>query len=150
MPIEIVRPDIWETLEVMPGIIKSFAKECEHLEPDTETIQESTKKLWNYQITILAKKDNVVAGAIQGVLIPHIWNKNILAAQEMLFYVKPDFRGSSVAMRLIRAYEDLMKEIRPDMSSLSLMAWFSPTSLPKVYNKMGYSLSEQTYLKKNI
>ena len=147
--IEIYRPGINDALENIPTLIQEFAKEIGFPEkPDNETIRQNTLKLWDNQITILArdKQTNQLFGGMQAMVVPHIWNANVLASQEMFFYIMPQKRKGTLALRLLKRHNLLMGICGVKLSSLSMMST-SPKSLERVYQKMGYSKLEATWLK---
>lgn len=86
-----------------------------------------------------------VHGMIAGQLISPVFSHDKVAA-EIAWYVHPDFRHSSVAMRLIKEYENWAKTAK--VSNFSMLST-SPAVVKDVYTRLGYSPVEITYQKVN-
>ena len=59
--------------------------------------------------------------------------------QHDILYVRPDRRGSSAAVRLIRGFEDWARAIGATHATLSVHSGISPRRTGRLYEKLGYS-----------
>ncbi len=89
-----------------------------------------------------------VVGLIAGVVTigEHIFSEDKTAV-ELVWYVTPDHRSSSGSLRLIKAYEKWAKLVGCTQSTMSNLVNPSMDRLTKIYNKLGYTLTEQTFTK---
>lgn len=94
-------------------------------------------------VFLLVKK-----GLIVGVLIGYIeqaFFSHVRIAKEIVWYVHGDYRGSMSSFRLIKAYEEWAKRL--GASCILLSSLTNVGSLGKAYNRVGYNLFEQSFLK---
>jgi GNAT superfamily N-acetyltransferase len=71
-------------------------------------------------------------------------------ASEVVWWVEPKHRKGSVPMQMLKAYEYWAEKQGCRYVSVGFMRRFKPgkeDQMKKVYNKMGYSLQEETYVK---
>lgn len=88
--------------------------------------------------------DNVIRGAIGGIKYADIYT-NDLVATEMWWFVLPQYRGGTAAMRLIRAFQTWAKASGCKRCSMVHLAGLQPERLKHVYESLGYSLTETCY-----
>lgn len=74
-------------------------------------------------------------------------NPDLFVSSEVVFWVSPECRGSSLAIRLMGALEATIEEVEPDVSFMSAMS-SSPAVTDKLYKKMGYFPTETAYMRK--
>ena len=96
---------------------------------------------------LLAEKDNEVVGMIIGGIIPNVWNPKVKQCSEIAYWVEPEFRGGTIAYKLLKAYfaecDKMMKSGRIQMYTMSKMI-----SSPDLnYQKFGLSKLEETWVK---
>jgi GNAT superfamily N-acetyltransferase len=51
-------------------------------------------------------------GLIMGLVLPSLWSDKILGLHEIAWYVRPEFRGSTVGFRLLDAYLKHAQEMK--------------------------------------
>ena len=96
---------------------------------------------------LLAEKDNEVVGMIIGGIIPNVWNPKVKQCSEICYWVEPEFRGGTIAYKLLKAYfaecDNMMKSGKIQMYTMSKMI-----SSPDLnYEKFGLSKLEETWVK---
>jgi ribosomal protein S18 acetylase RimI-like enzyme len=104
------------------------------------------KSLIEDHYMLLATKDEEPVGMAASYMTPLPINPDIYIATEVVFWVDPEYRGTSIAIRLMLALEDAVDTEAPDakfMSSLST----SPPVTHKLYKKLGYDVVETAYMK---
>lgn len=74
-------------------------------------------------------------------------NPDLFVSSEVVFWVNPEHRGSSLAIRLMGALEKAVGEEEPDACFMSAMS-SSPAVTDKLYKKMGYEPTETAYMRK--
>jgi GNAT superfamily N-acetyltransferase len=82
-------------------------------------------------------------GMILATTLPFLWGTK-RTATEMAWWVEPKYRKQGIGGMLIEAFEDWAKEkgcVAITLTSLD------DTKVEKLYDKLGYKLCEQTYIK---
>jgi GNAT superfamily N-acetyltransferase len=67
--------------------------------------------------------------------------------QEILFYVKPECRKGTMAVRLIKEMENVCKDMGCDFVLMAHLHG-NNVNLGRVYDRLGYSVMESQYLRK--
>lgn len=90
--------------------------------------------------------DDAYAGMILAMINPSIWDPEILALNELAYYVVPEQRGGTLGYRLLKEYihsaERLKTQGRIVYYTISKM-----TSSPDLnYNRFGFQKIEETWI----
>jgi GNAT superfamily N-acetyltransferase len=95
---------------------------------------------------VLEDDKDGVCGVLGGFVVPFCLNYNLRVFQEILFYIKPEHRKGTMAVRMIKEMERVCKE--NDCTHL-LMAHLhgNNVNLNKVYDRLGYKVMESQYIK---
>ncbi len=83
------------------------------------------------------EKDNKVVGFIVGQIQELLWSEDKIA-NEVVFYVSPEHRGSRAAFELISAYEDWAKKQGVKEIYLGSSTKVKTQQVERLYNKLGY------------
>lgn len=85
-------------------------------------------------------------GMIIGLIQPTIWSDKIYCMQELAWFVKQEFRHTSIGYRLLKAYLDFAKELkRQDRIKFYTMTKMV-TSPDVKYDKFGFSKIEECWI----
>jgi hypothetical protein len=101
--------------------------------------------LASFQFEVQGGK-RIITGALGGVLAPSPFNGRLMAT-ELFWFVLPEHRGGSDALRLFSAFEDWAVEKKAEMISFVHLLALSPDRLEKLYRKRGYTPVEVNYIK---
>ncbi len=89
---------------------------------------------------------NRAAGMILSMRVPELWQPNIIRLRELAWYVRPQYRGTTVGARLFRQYkqaaENMMKEGKITGYTMSKLH----NSDNFDYEKRGFKFIEATYM----
>lgn len=103
-------------LAALMSLAVEFVKESpfQELVPETEAhfkeaFEALTDMVVNGVVAIAYKDDGKPAGAIGGYITPYWWRRDKLIALEMMWYVKPESRGSKAALKVLRTFESEAK-----------------------------------------
>ena len=88
---------------------------------------------------------NGVKGFIAGVVAPLLGSPKALVAAEVGFYILPKYRGNG--LKLMRFYESQVASKGIKYNSMMSLQSCDPERANRLYEGMGYHLSEMTYLK---
>ena len=72
--------------------------------------------------------------------------KNIIA-NDIAFFVDPEFQGANTAWRLIRAYEKWAKQAGATHIELGVSSGINTERTLSMYSFLGYAPSSETYIK---
>ena len=92
----------------------------------------------------ISEKDNEVTGAIV-CMVTEMYMSNTVIASDLAWFVSKDLRGSPSSIKLLKAFEDWGRSKGADYLGMADIENIS--NLRKLYNRLGYSVSETTYLK---
>ena len=132
-------------IEYLTKVIKKFAPINGLGVNPSEDIYEISKQLLDNPNIICIQKEN--KGIILGLVYPLFYNPNILVAQELGWWVEPEYRGSPLAIRLLKEFE---KEAKNRGASKVIMFYLdaqTPEKLDKMLGKMNYKHLEYNMVK---
>ncbi len=66
---------------------------------------------------------------------------------ELAWFVEPEYRGTTVAIRLLKEYEQYAKDNECDLVSMVALEEIEPVKTGKIYTRMGYTPLEHQYIK---
>lgn len=100
------------------------------------------------QATVLvAYHDSQAVGLFIFLTVPHPFT-GLMVSQELVWYVHPEFRGTSIGPRLFQEFERLAKEYGSELAMMVHLKNSMPERLAKFYVKKGYLETETTYTKR--
>lgn len=86
-------------------------------------------------------------GAILGLVFPHWWNPSVLVAQELGWWVEPEYRGTSVGIRLLKQFEIRVAELGATKVMMICLEALEPDKVEQIYTKLGYTKLERIFIK---
>ena len=137
----------WEILEILP-LLHKFNEESGYGYPiDDTTVLHSLVDL------ILTKRgvvmvhivDNKIVGVLGG-MITTFFGSQTERASELFFYIDPEFRGGSAAVRMVKCYIEWSKEV--GVGRCQMIALASTDTEGKVrqfYEHLGLNLVETAF-----
>ena len=136
--------DKTEIIEMM----KQFRQEADL----PEYMGEENEEYWNLLLdTILVGKGVVFLEERKGLLMalihPTIWNNKINTMQELAWYVKPEFRHTTVGYRLLKAYIEYGNELKEDGRIKFFSVSKMDTSPDIKYQKFGFRKKDENWIK---
>lgn len=97
-------------------------------------------------VVLVVEEEGYIVGAIAGVIGPMLFCKGLMI-QEMVWYVRPLYRGSLTGFKLIRRFEDAAKE--RGCTSI-IMVGMAGDAANDFYPRDGYRLLQNNYYKELI
>jgi len=101
----------------------------------------------------LISNNNVIAlqeegkGVILGILYPHFLNPSMIVAQEIGWWVEPEYRNTSLAIRLLKKFEAEAADRGASKVIMISLESQEPAKVGSIYQRMGYRLIEHNYIK---
>lgn len=141
------------TIDDIDGIIvmgRSFFGESgfeNEAQFDEDSFRQTCINLLANGCIFVSKHGDKYAGMISGLAYPFYFNAAHKTAQELFWWVSPEFRGGISAMRLLRAFEAWAKA--QGCMSISMISLPSLVNSPAalMYQKSGYRASEQSFIR---
>lgn len=114
---------------------------------DDESAHAVITSLLNSGIYLVAEQEGGELVAQIGVLVlPYMFNRNMTSAHELVWYVSPSVRGSTLGYRMLKALDAPARE-RGVVAIQMMTLHNSHPSAAKLLSALGYSLSEFSYTK---
>lgn len=92
----------------------------------------------------VCEKDGEIVGGLVAV-ISEMYMSYTKQATELAWFVSKDVRGSSVAIRLVKHFEEWAKQNKADYITMSDITGIG--NLSEMYSRMGYTSAETSYIK---
>ncbi len=120
-----------------------YAQWCEM---DEASVAGLATGLIENDVFFVAESAGALVGMVGVMLVPFLFNRGHLFATEIVWWVAPEVRGTSVAARLL----DVIEAPCRDRGAARIQMVHMPNSPPQaaaLYERMGYARSEISYTK---
>lgn len=88
-----------------------------------------------------------VVGALVGIS-GHLWyDPSTKVATEITWWIEPAHRNGRTGLQLVEMFEQLAKQSGHDLVAMMFLQNLQPERLARLYERNGYKLTEQTYIK---
>jgi GNAT superfamily N-acetyltransferase len=105
------------------------------------------KKLKQLIVSGMILVDRDLTGMIIIIYNEHLCVPKVNAC-ELAWYVKPESRASGVGMELLKTAINISKNAGADTMTLAFMEKSMPNVIKSIYEKLGFQLSETSYIKR--
>lgn len=107
---------------------------------------------WNLLLdTMLAGKGVIFLeegkGLLMAIIHPTIWSNKVNTMQELAWYVKPEFRHTTIGYRLLKAYIEYGDELKEDGRIKFFSVSKMDTSPDIKYQKFGFRKKDENWIK---
>lgn len=85
-------------------------------------------------------------GMIVGIITPSIWDNNDLILNELAWYVKPQYRHTTVGYRLLKKYLDKAKDFKESNRIKYYTMGKLPSSPSLKYEKYGFKKMDENWI----
>ncbi len=110
-----------------------------------------TRLMENDQAVILVAEREIGAIAMAAALAYPCWfNEDHLTAQELFWWVEPEFRGGQVSGQLHRGLEDWARSRRCLTMEMGALEASRPEALAALYKRKGYGAKESIFCKRLV
>lgn len=97
-------------------------------------------------VMLVAEKDGAVIGMACLVVGPFEFNVSVTMATELAWWIEPEHRGSTLALRMMEAIHAAARERGASVVRMATMA-NSPPQAAAMYERLGYVHSDSHYMK---
>ena len=111
--------------------------------------EETPKKLLAYilagaGIALVSEVNGKLNGMLLAMKAPHLWDHTKYVMQEIVYWVEPEARGSTVGFRLLNAYVEACDELKnSEHISNYTMSQMTGTSLK--FDRFGFKRVQETW-----
>lgn len=106
----------------------------------------SIRNLMNTGGAFVAEMNGDVIGMLGGVVIEHFFSSAKFSI-DFVLYVLPKYRGSSAAVRLVKAYEEWAFAQGAEEVGLGASTGIATEQTVCIYERMGYKIASYTCIK---
>jgi N-acetylglutamate synthase-like GNAT family acetyltransferase len=114
------------------------------LDWDVESTIITLRNIIDNGVFILAEDNGNVIGGAAAIIAPTPWNFKQLYFQEMFWWVEPEYRNTSVGIKLLKHLENKA----PENTTIALSILPNTNIKEETLTKLGYSLKELSYIRK--
>jgi len=112
--------------------------------------EEYINKLFHHIIlgggVALIAEDKNTAGMIIGVKDQNIWDPNLKVLRELVYWVEPQYRGSSAGYKLLLQYNKLARELVNE-NKINMYTMTKMVNSPDLdFTKFGYKKTEEVWV----
>jgi len=112
--------------------------------------EEYISKLFHHIIlgggVALIAEDKNTAGMIIGVKDQNIWDPNLKVLRELVYWVEPQYRGSTAGYKLLLQYNKLAQELI-DGNKINMYTMTKMVNSPDLdFTKFGYKKTEEVWV----
>ncbi len=139
---------------------ESFYQICKIPFDNYSTVETVTNMVNNPSfIALVAEIEEEIVGVIIGTILPFSWNKNYFLSIEAIWYVKKEYRGNSIGIRLLEEYENISRSKGATHIEMGHMEYLDDQTRKPIldskrwittgeyYKKKGFKIMEQHYIK---
>ena len=98
-------------------------------------------------VILLCIQDGEYLGMLAGQIAPNYIKPSVITAIELVWWVHPDKRGTSLSIKLIKKFEAWAKEKGATHISVCSLQSSEPEKVDKLYTKLNYAHQESVYIK---
>lgn len=132
-------------MKYLAQIVTKFAPQTGFPVPVAENIEELCETILAQPNIIYIEEEN--KGAILGIVYPHWWNPSVLVAQELGWWVEPEYRKTSVGIRLLKQFELEVTRRGASVNMMICLEEVDPDYVEQLYTRLGYHKLERIFAK---
>jgi len=136
-----------EAIAVMYRQFMAFAPYADVWTATDDEISATIRHLIEHVKVFVADVDGTLAGCFVAVLSPVWYAPSHKVATEVAWWVAPEYRKGTTAIRLIQAFEQWAIESGASMVSMSNLQVNDNGAVADILGRMGYAMTEQTHTK---
>ncbi len=96
-------------------------------------------------LVLIAEKEEPI-GMLMAAIDQNVWDPNVFLMKELVYWVEPEWRGTTAGYRLLAKYNELAKEL-VDEGRISFYTMSKLAKSPDLdYGRFGYQRVEETWV----
>jgi GNAT superfamily N-acetyltransferase len=114
---------------------------------DEASICSQLRRCIDEGLAFVADKDGQLIGGIVGISSALWYDQSTRVAAELAWWVEPAHREGLTAFKLLNAFENKAKELGHSKCVMMLITLMQGESIGRIYERRGFRLTEQAYIK---
>lgn len=120
-------------------------------ESEIEELQFENEEQWNRLLDTMLAGAGIIyiedgKGLIMGLIIPSVWCDKSLILHEVMWFVKKEYRKSTIGYRLFDAYVKYGKKLKDEKRIKYFVMGKLPTSPNIKYEKYGFKKTDESWI----
>ena len=120
-------------------------------ESEIEELQFENEEQWNRLLDTMLAGAGVIyiedgKGLIMGLITPSVWCDKSLILHEVMWFVKKEYRKSTIGYRLFDAYVKYGKKLKDEKRIKYFVMGKLPTSPNIKYEKYGFKKTDESWI----
>lgn len=140
--------DTKDILELISEFYEEGLKEC-GLKFTDYSLNKTAEHFINNGIVIVVEDNDNLVGIIGGIIVPSIFDETEKIAQEMMWFIKKDYRKGELAKDLLNRFEQEARNLGANHIAVAAMGNMRNEVLDRFYRHNGYTLMETQYIRKS-
>ena len=136
-----------DPLLVMCRNFVQFAPHARIVGATDESLTQAIKFVMNQGRIFVAESGGVVVGMLMAVIYPVWFAPQSKCAMELVWWVEPEHRGSTIAIRLVKEFEEWGRMQGATMATMGDFVVDGQPPVGEMIMRMGYALSERAFAK---
>lgn len=100
------------------------------------------------KLALVAEQDGNVLGMMIAHTLGHWWSPSKLYAQELMYWVRPQYRHLGSGAEMLSRFDDWVKERGLDMAGMSSSGIYQREKLEKLFRGLGYVEESVIFMKR--
>jgi GNAT superfamily N-acetyltransferase len=103
--------------------------------------------MMDHGLLIVADNGEKLVGVVGGLKHPFLNNRSYIIGAELLWWIEPEYRNGGLGKQLLLTIEQAAFEAGCRLWSMMTLEAVEPEKAGAIYKKLGYELTEHSYLK---
>lgn len=91
--------------------------------------------------------DGEIIGVVGGLKYPFLNNRDWIIGSELLWWIEPQYRDSGLGKKMLAAIEEAARDAGCQLWVMVTLENVEPEKAGAIYQKLGYTLTEHSYMK---
>lgn len=129
--------------------VRNFHKQSVYSDiPVTEDCHSLFQLILSQNMLVVVEDGNKVVGICGGLVAPIPFNPKLTMAQELFWWIEPEYRDGGAGKQLLEGYQLACKANGVALLFLSSLEGVEPEKADYIYKRYGFEKAENVYAKK--
>lgn len=97
-------------------------------------------------VALVAEIDDKIIGMILGIIEQNIWDPKKYLLRELVYWVEPEFRGTTAGYRLLKEYNKLAEQLK-EQKRIHMYTMTKMVNSPDIdFTRFGYNKIEEVWV----
>jgi GNAT superfamily N-acetyltransferase len=145
-----VRPGTPDDFEQVAALGAKFHEQtawAKHIPYSFEGGVQWAKLMWDHGLLVVADNGKDVVAVVGGLRYPFLNNPDWIIGSEILWWVEPEYRNGGLGKTMLHAIEEAARDAGCHLWVMVTLEAVEPEKAGAIYRKLGYELTEHSYMK---